>query len=73
MTSNRACKAETRAHQASTGSRYVLALRETEPPTLAEVMQQHPQLTSEGTGIGAFGQSSAIRSNMSKARTCCLG
>lgn len=55
MTSNRARKAETRTHQASTGSRYVVALRETEPPTLAEVMQQHPQLTSEGIGIGAFG------------------
>jgi len=52
MTSNRARKRETRAHQAETDTRYVVALRETRPRTLAEVMEEHPLLNY--FGIGAF-------------------
>ncbi len=50
MTNNRARKAEARAHQAETGTRYVVALRETEPRALAEVMGEHPLLTYFGIG-----------------------
>jgi len=52
MTSNRRRKAEIRAYQAATGVPYMEARRQTTLPTLAEVMEQHPQLND--FGIGAF-------------------
>uniref|UniRef100_UPI003F4998ED hypothetical protein n=1 Tax=Sphaerisporangium sp. CA-236357 TaxID=3240030 RepID=UPI003F4998ED len=51
MTRNRRRKAEIRAHQAATDTAYMVARRETTPPTLAEVMQQHPRLNSFGIGV----------------------
>jgi hypothetical protein len=51
MTRNRLRKAEIRAHQAATGTPYLLARRQVTPPTLAEVMQQHPRLNSFGIGV----------------------
>lgn len=51
MTSDRRRKAEIRAHQAATGTSYLVARRQITPPTLAEVMQQHPLLGSFGIGV----------------------
>ncbi|WP_067504480.1 hypothetical protein [Actinoplanes sp. TFC3] len=52
MTKNRRGKAEVRSFQAATGLPYMEARRQVTLPTLAEVMQQHPQLND--FGIGAF-------------------
>src|SRR5690242_3795296 len=51
MTRNRRHKAEIRAHQATTGTAYMVARRQITSPTLAEVMQQHPLLSSFGIGV----------------------
>lgn len=53
MTRNRRHKAEVRAHQAATDTPYMVARRQITPPTLAEVMQQHPLLTAFGIGVYA--------------------
>jgi hypothetical protein len=53
MTRNRLRKAEIRAHQAATGTAYMVARRQLTPPTLAEVMEQHPLLNSFGIGVFA--------------------
>jgi hypothetical protein len=50
MTKNRRRKAEIRAHQAATGTAFLQARRETERPTLAAVMDQHPLLGDHGLG-----------------------
>lgn len=52
MTRNRRRKIKLSAHEEATGTAYMVARRQISPPTLAEVMQQHPQLNS--FGIGAF-------------------
>ncbi|MDW4905140.1 hypothetical protein RB628_07210 [Streptomyces sp. ADMS] len=49
MTRNRRNKAEVHAHQAATGMAYLVARRQI--AALAEVMQQHPRLTSFGIGV----------------------
>ncbi len=51
MTTNRRQKAEIRARQAATGTAYMVARRQITPPTLAEVMQEHPLLNSFGIGV----------------------
>lgn len=51
MTANRDRDATNRVRQTSTESRHSVARRETEPLTLAEVMQQHPLLTYFGIGV----------------------
>jgi hypothetical protein len=53
MTSNRRRKADIRAHQAATGVKYMVARRQNTPPTLAEVMEQHPLLCSFGIDVFA--------------------
>jgi hypothetical protein len=50
MTRNRRYKAEVRAHQAATGTPYMVARRQIASP-LAEAMQQHPLLTPYGIGV----------------------
>ncbi|MGW3933608.1 hypothetical protein ACWECC_36860 [Streptomyces microflavus] len=49
MTANRRRKADIHAHQAATGTAYLVARRHI--VALAEVMQQHPQLNSFGIGV----------------------
>ncbi|MER6494453.1 hypothetical protein [Streptomyces griseorubiginosus] len=49
MTRNRRRKAEIHAHQAATGTAYLVARRQI--IAFAEVMQQHPQLNSFGIGV----------------------
>jgi hypothetical protein len=49
MTTNRRCKAEIHAHQAVTGTPYLVARRQITAVT--EVMQQHPRLNSFGIGV----------------------
>ncbi|WP_329254890.1 hypothetical protein OG223_29230 [Streptomyces sp. NBC_01478] len=49
MTTNRRRKAEIHAHQAATGTAYLVARRQV--AALAEVMQQHPWLNSFGIGV----------------------
>ncbi len=49
MTRNRRRKAEIHAHQAATGTAYLVARRQI--TAFAEVMQQHPQLNSFGIGV----------------------
>ncbi|MCX5124147.1 hypothetical protein [Streptomyces sp. NBC_00347] len=51
MTRDRRRKADVRVHQAATGAPYLVAARQITPPTLAEVMQQHPLLNSFGIGV----------------------
>ncbi|WP_405536006.1 hypothetical protein OG787_20840 [Streptomyces sp. NBC_00075] len=49
MTRDRRRKAEIHAHQATTGTPYLVARRQI--AALAEVMQQHPRLNSFGIGV----------------------
>lgn len=52
MTKDRRRKTDIRAHQAATAVPYMVARRDLTPPTLAEVMAEHPLLHCRG--IGAF-------------------
>ncbi|RSN48287.1 hypothetical protein [Actinomadura sp. WAC 06369] len=51
MTRDRRRKAEIRVYQAAAGTPYMVARRQVALPTLAEVMQQHPQLNYFGIGV----------------------
>ncbi|MFF4424724.1 hypothetical protein ACFY04_28780 [Streptomyces sp. NPDC001549] len=51
MTRDRRRKVEVRAHQAATGTPYLVARRQITSPTLVEVMQQHPLLSRFGIGV----------------------
>ena len=53
MTRDRRRKAEVRVRSAATGEAYMVARRQVVPPTLAEVMQEHPLLGAYGIGVFA--------------------